>query len=473
MTREDIIELSNNYKTQAERDILKRFFSISPQPTHSDLAKLNYSKNTIVFSCPGESGTSYFRILEPLLAIYRETDEFNLVYTESIAPIHFNIANLIIVHRAGPFHDMAHSVINHWPSHRVKPYIIHNVDDNETNLPRTHPMHLMWQVQKRDQQALRSLRDSNGVEITTRKMKQVMLNHNKNVWITRNYFNWNLPQWKLEKKKPLSDFRTNLTEEQKKHFEFPEEWNDKIVIGWAGLTSHFEDLKKMQPILKAIHDKHPNTVFVLAGMALQDSMYDIDIDPKTREPIIKEKPMEEKLRYKKRVTDVFEGFDMSRMKIYDALLLEDYGWFYSLFDIGIAYIEHNSFNAAKSEIKVVEYMKYGALPVFSNFGGYADLLDIMVANNIIESNEVSLFGCRTEFNKTEWINKISHIIDNIDTEQMNSYRTRFKSFVEDYYNIDNNIINVITEYKRLMEDYGEKQNTQILQLKSLGTTMVV
>ena len=45
--------------------------------------------------------------------------------------------------------------------------------------------------------------------------------------------------------------------------------DDKIIIGWAGLTSHFEDIRRMHAIIKPIHDKYPNTHFVLAGMALK------------------------------------------------------------------------------------------------------------------------------------------------------------------------------------------------------------
>ena len=59
------------------------------------------------------------------------------------------------------------------------------------------------------------------------------------------------------------------------------EWfptDDKIIIGWAGLTSHFSDIKRMAPIMKTIHDKYPNTYFVVAGMALKDSQVEIHED---------------------------------------------------------------------------------------------------------------------------------------------------------------------------------------------------
>ena len=54
--------------------------------------------------------------------------------------------------------------------------------------------------------------------------------------------------------------------------------DDKIIIGWAGLTSHFEDIRRMHAIIKEVHDKYPNTYFVLAGMALKDSHVEISED---------------------------------------------------------------------------------------------------------------------------------------------------------------------------------------------------
>ena len=58
-----------------------------------------------------------------------------------------------------------------------------------------------------------------------------------------------------------------------------------------------------------------------------------------------------------------EDLDPGRIKIFDALPLETYGKFYSLFDINLSYIEHNAFASCKSEIKVVEGLRYGCIPV--------------------------------------------------------------------------------------------------------------
>lgn len=456
MTREEIINLSNNYKTSEERGVLKRFFS--------SLDNIDPNKRTIVYAVPGESGTSYFSCFEPLLAMYRASSEFNYVYAEPIMPTHFNLADLILLHRASPNHDFVHDLFNTWPSHKIRPYLIHTVDDNEMNLSRVHSMYTLWQIEGRSKQSERSVSECDAVEITTRKLKQVMLNHNKNVYIRRNYFNWKLPQWNLEKKKQLTDF-VEITDEQKReHFNFPEEWKDKIVLGWAGLTSHYKDIEKMQPIFKAIHDKYPNVVFVLAGMALKDSMYDIGVDEKTGKQIVKgEVAAKEEDKYRTRVQALFSDFDQSRVKIYDAIDLHEYGWFYSLFDIGIAYIEHNGFNQCKSEIKVVEYAKYGAMPVYSNFGGYSDLNDILLQENVLTPQEINKLACRTEFNTKDWIDKLSYWIENYKSDEFNDVIGRLQKFVTEYYDIDRLIIDKIAMYKSFIEENVENQ--QIMQKK--------
>ena len=91
MTREEIIQISNSYINGDDRNKLKEYFS--------DMNNVRTNRRTIVFSTPSETGTSFFRILEPLLAIYRETDDFNLIYTEKITPFMIEVADLIVMHR--------------------------------------------------------------------------------------------------------------------------------------------------------------------------------------------------------------------------------------------------------------------------------------------------------------------------------------------------------------------------------------
>ena len=324
MTKEELLEVIQ-FKDLEDRNKIKEYFT---SPNDLDL-----NKKTIVFSTPSETGTSYFRIFEPMRALWKSfPDEANYLYTENIQPNHIKFADVIVMHRCGNLHSHFLSVARMWPQTEKRPYIIHDADDNEFNLPNSHPMKTLWIESGKDKMSLQSIKHSDCITTTTPKLAKTFGNFNDNVNIFPNQFDWDLPQWNYDKnevrKEMLGDW-------------FPTD--DKIIIGWAGLTSHFEDIKRMAPIMKAIHDKYPNTYFVLAGMALKDTAVEITEDEKGNKKF-EEKVIEDKnMTYKGRIEALFADIDPNRMKIFDALPLEEYGKFYALYDISMAYIEHNTF----------------------------------------------------------------------------------------------------------------------------------
>jgi hypothetical protein len=436
MTREEVINLIDNYKSPEERSKLKEFFS--------DKTRLTSDKRTIVFSTPSETGTSYFRLFTPMCAMYKYTDDFNLIYTEQMDPSLFEVADLLIFHRAGDRHNHFYNVIKKYPREKIKPVIITDVDDNEFNLPASHPMKSMWLAAEKDKMSLKSLRESDHVNTTTRKLESTFKGFNKNVKIFKNKFNWNLPQWNIDKKEKLERF------------------GDKIVIGWAGLTSHYNDILKMKPILKDIYNKFSNIHFVLAGMALADKKYEIQVDPNTGKKIIKELDIkDDEETYRIKIEKLFSDFDSSRITIENALPLEEYARFYSWFDIGLAFIEHNAFNSCKSEIKVVEYCKYGAIPIFSDYGGYRDFDQSIQSNDIYKEYRDKLL-CNYE-TKDEWVSKISYWIEKLMSNKKEFYNisNELKSYVEKEYMIDNDIDDRTQYYSSLIERNIEKELERI------------
>lgn len=359
MTREEIIEISNNYKNGDDRNKLKEWFS--------DMNNVRTNRRTIVFSTPSETGTSFFRILEPLLAIYRATDDYNLIYTEKITPFMIEVADLIVMHRAGNDHDQIHTLFKHYQRDKVRPIVVHNVDDNEFNLPASHPMKDMWIAMGKDKMAIRSISESDHIETTTRKLASTFKGYNNHVHIRRNRFNWNLPQW-------------NLDDTEKK-----ERFGDKLVIGWCGLTSHFNDLIKMKPILKNIQEKYPNVHILLAGMAISDKKYEVKRDPNTGQKYVEESEIENKAEtYRARVAQLYSDLDQDRLTLEDAVGLEEYGKFYSWMDIGISYIEHNGFNACKCLVGDTKVLKYDN----SDNHHWVNIEDIYKSFNMQEINFV-------------------------------------------------------------------------------------
>lgn len=425
----DIIQFRDN----GDRDKLKQFF-INP-------TELDPSKPTLVLSTPSETGTSYFRIFEPLRAMYKKFhDEANFVYTENIQPNHLKLADCLVMHRCGNLHSHFLSAARMWPKTEVRPLVLHDVDDNEYNLPATHPMKTLWEESGKHKMSIHSLKYSDTVTTTTDKLAKTFKNFNKDVHVFRNMFDWGLPQWNFDVDKVRREMIPEWVDKK-----------DKIIIGWAGLTSHFQDIKRMQPILKAIHDKYPNAHFILAGMALRDTQVEVIQHPDGRKEF-KEIPIEDKSQlYKNKVIDLYNDFDQDRFKIFDALPLEEYAKFYALFDISLAYIDHNAFNSCKSEIKVIESLNYGCVPVFSDYGGYHDFWR---RSDIPSSVKDKRFAISTTTPRA-WIESISSLIDNL--EQSKKSALDLKQYSDSCYDINENIDDYFHFLVNKTEHHKEEQ----------------
>jgi glycosyltransferase involved in cell wall biosynthesis len=370
-----------------------------------------------------------------MYAIARKYPEkFNLIYADnSLNAKHLELADLIIVHRAGHLHDWLHNIYKVWPKTKKRALILHDVDDNEFNLPLRHPMRDMWLSAGKDKMAIRSLKESDYITTTGRKLQQTFRNFNQNVSISRNMFDWEQPQWKLPK----------------------EVKNGKVVIGWVGLTSHFEDIKKMVPILKYAHDKFPNTHFVLSGMAIKDTEVTINQDEKGNRTFTEKEITDEKRTYRWRVKDLFKDFDQSRVEFHDAIELERYGDFYKNLDIGFAYLENNTFNQCKSEIKIIEYFKYGVIPLWTNIGGYKDMYESMPVELKLKYKELAI---ETELPE-KWKKTLENIILNL--EQYREIANEGKQWVEEKYNINNHIDEKVEFYTTIIEQHLEKETNRI------------
>ena len=426
------------YSNAEERDKVKEFFTNPPD--------MDLNKKTIVFSTPSETGTSFFRLFEPMRSLFKlYPDEANYLYTENLQPNHVKIADVVIMHRCGNLHSHFLSVARMWPKTEKRPYIIHDADDNEFNLPNSHPMKTLWIESGKDKMSLQSIKHSDCITTTTPKLASTFQTFNDDVNIFPNMFDWDLPQWKCDPNETRKDML--------------EEWagiDDKVIIGWAGLTSHYEDIKRMAPIMKEIHDRYPNTYFVLAGMALKDTAVEIHEDEDGNKTFEEKEIENEEETYRGRINKLYEGIDPARIKIFDALPLEEYGKFYSLFDINLAYIEHNAFASCKSEIKVVEGLHYGCIPVFSHYGGYKTMVESMPSNFNTTNFSLKMTSSHA------WINAISHHLDNYDASKKRALE--LKEWADNTYDINIHAEERLDFYLSRSEEFNEEwYNNSIAQ----------
>lgn len=412
------------YSNQKERLELKNSFS--------DINKLDPNKKTILFTAPSETGTSYFRLLTPLFAMAEKApDAFNYVYTEREQfPINWlQKSDIWVQHRAGNVHSYYLKMAKRFPIDRNTPVSIHDVDDDEVNLPPNHSMKEMWYGTSKHEMAKFQLGNVDFITTTGRMLKREFMKYQKidNIRVFRNMFNWALPQWNLEKPK-----------------------HKNITIGWAGLTSHYDDIKKMAKILKQIHDKYPDVEFKIAGVTRTDEHYKYVKDDDGEKKLVKEKVDDYKNTYHYRVTQLFKDFDKNRIEFFGVLPLEQYGEFYTKWDINLAYVEHNGFNSRKSEIKIVEGARYKNINIYSNIGGYQEYTNLLPS----ELKSVHLKHCamRTEQTK-EWVDAISFWVDSMkNNDPVVDFTTNEAyEFVSKEYDIYNKVPDYIDFYNESIQ----------------------
>lgn len=428
---EEIRDILNNHKMTEENTGKLRNYFMNP-------SVFDMQKKTIIFSTPSRTGTSFFRLELPMYAIATNfPGEFNIIYADNnLNPKHLQIANLIVGHRAGHLHEWMHSVAKVWPQTSKKFVMLHDVDDNEFNLPDSHPMKQMWLAANKDKMSIRSLKESDYITTTGWQLKKTFRNFNPNVSVFRNQFDWEQPQWKVERTFPAK--------------------KDKLVIGWVGLTSHFEDIKKMQPIMKYIHDKYPNTEFIIAGMAIKDTFVHINVNKDGGTEFKEEEITDEKQTYRFRVKELFKDFAPDRIQFFDALPLEVYGKFYAMLDISFCFIEKNTFNACKSEIKTVESMYYKNITLSTKYGGYKDMYELMPKDIVHKYNFID-----SEFTKP-WSEALEYCVMHYD--EMFKYAEMQSAWVKNFYNINLHISDRVEFYNHIIEQQQETEVNRISKL---------
>lgn len=368
---DEICQIEKNMLNEKDQNFIQDFFI----KMWDNLDYHNETRPVIIFSTPSYTGTDHFRLRVPLYNLWTKyADKYYIILTSQFNLNMMKFADIIVSHRAGDMHLFTHKIEHMWPKDINKPIIIHEVDDNEFNLPDSHPLKPMWLKAGKDQMSKKQISTAKFVTTTGRVLKREFskLNTFDNVEIIPNAFRWTHKQW--------DEFSWEEKETKK-----PERARGRITIGWAGLTSHFPDLVKMLNCLKKVHSKtkEKNPYFILSGMPVEDKM---TINGPDGKPVQMDTPLEH--RYNYRIMNGFQMNEKQRFEGYNNTLgsenvegqdvknLYNYGEFYDQYDINLAYLaEQSMFNKSKSPIKVIEGFKKGAISVWTQWGGYEEFYD--------------------------------------------------------------------------------------------------
>lgn len=154
---------------------------------------------------------------------------------------------------------------------------------------------------------------------------------------------------------------------------------EKVVVGWAGGSSHWSDLLLLAGTVEQILEDYPQVEFHLAGM--------------------REYPFR----------------PHERIKVLQSVSIEEYPHMLSQFDIGLAPLVDNQFNRAKSDLKFIEYGMAGVATIASK----------------IECYEKSIIHGENGFlvqNTKDWLKHLRRLIE--DSEFRKGIAKRAKEYAE-------------------------------------------
>lgn len=146
------------------------------------------------------------------------------------------------------------------------------------------------------------------------------------------------------------------------------ETKDEVWIGWSGSVSHYPDLKFLVPVFDRLMVKYPHLRIQIMG-----SSFDYLFPPKKDAQaygVGGYGGVNEAVYYK--WDDAGERWP-GRMRFDKPVTIQEYTqWMAKNFisDIGIAPLDENGFNNAKSELKWCEYSMLGMPTIASKFGPY-------------------------------------------------------------------------------------------------------
>lgn len=302
---------------------------------------------------------------------------------------------------------------------------------------KTHPMYQAVLSQKPT--TLANIKAATNITTTTDIFAKEISSINKNVTVLENAI--------------------DLTEKQ---YNAQTEPSDRIRIGWLGGSSHVGDIKLLKGMVSKLKsDKLLDKIqFVLCGFDTRGerSFYNQKTGQIDTRPV---HPMEtvwyqyEKIftddyrsispEYKKHLIEFeqgeFEGVENEPYRRVWTKPITSYANSYSLFDISLAPLVENKFNAMKSQLKVIEAGFYKKALIAQDFGPYQiDLTNAVAKGGDIDSTANAML-VNSSKNHKEWYKHIKRLVQNpelIDTLGNNLFET-----VSGAYSLD-----VITEKRR-------------------------
>jgi glycosyltransferase involved in cell wall biosynthesis len=323
----------------------------------------------ILIRAKNYGGVEYHRLYIPLKRMQIDFEDVDIFTAESL-PEDMNY-DLVVFSR--------YLYKDHYPTiTKLKelsiPYIL-DIDDF-WRLPKFHYAAKAYKEQDITNAIKDAITYAAGVTVTTDKLAAEVRPLNHNVCVLPNAIEWTDDQWAHQK-----ETRTK----------------DKTRFGWVGGISHENDLHLITDAVNTILNKYPNVEFHLCGVAPHELIW-------------------------QRICRHFED----RVIIHTGRPVNEYGAFYSLFDVMLVPLENSKYNNMKSELKVIEAAEYKLPVIASNVSPYKELegnygLTLVEPNEWLQTMEMFVLSDRT----IDGEHNYKYCRENYDIEKINEKRKGF------------------------------------------------
>lgn len=275
--------------------------------------------------------------------------------------------------------------------------IIYEVDDDlEAVLPSSPAFPTFHQGSKELTYTRKTVELSHGMITTTPEIAKRYSTLNSNLRVIGNYIDFSFRDWGYN----VGYTNTGAPIITPKTQPRPEIYGDLVILGWAGGSTHQEDLKILGPVIRGALERNPNLGFSMYSSvkAAVDLCRDYRIPP-------------------------------DRMFYVESRHFQDYPPGLFGMDIQLAPLYPCQFNLAKSWLKILEGWAVGSAMIVSNLAPYARL------NRLHPDSFLSIGAAKHCFQS--WDQAIDLLVQNKDLRE--HLQAKGKHLVTRYHSLEGNI----------------------------------
>lgn len=391
------------------------------------------SKIRILAIPSDKHGVGKFRILDPYIYIgdnFKDDFHVDIVFEVPNDDSHFENYDVVV------FHSFIHKT-NHndnlkrieWLKNKgIK--VIMDIDDY-WHVDNKHPMYNQIKQSKSGENRYSLLKMVDAITTTTPLFADTIKKsiNNRNIAILPNAVNPNEPQFRSEKID-----------------------SERIRFGWLGGSSHYHDLELLSNGISGILSNYPQkSQFVLCGFDTRGKV--TEFDRKTNQSRTRDIRPEETVwyQYEKIFTNNYKHLDENYKKFLLSFEQRDfddknttyvrrwtqditkYAYNYNYFDVSLAPLVESTFNANKSQLKVIEAGFHKKAIIASDVNPYKLDLKTAIHEGQFKSDGNSLL-VSTKRNHKDWEKYMKKLIEN--PNMIEDMGNRLYETVKDTYSLE-------------------------------------